>query len=74
MPYIVYTTVWSEGEVVAHTSDELFPVGYDPYGDLYYTDYQTLIKYPSYRKLAEFDNHDYAIQFDTSYYPRRPKK
>lgn len=68
--FFVYTTIWSEGNVVACTSDALFAVAPDPYGNLHYATMDKLLSFSSFQVIAMYDSEAKALQHDTSYYPR----
>lgn len=70
--YIVYTTIWSEGEVVAHTTDKRFAIGYNAVtGNIQYANsLQELYQIPSFNLIVETDNEEDARKLDTAMYPR----
>lgn len=72
--FIAYTTLWSEGVVVAHQSDRRFAIGYNAItGNITYANsYQELLQTPTFELLEEFEDESRVEDLNTALYPRIP--
>jgi len=72
--FIAYTTIWSEGVVVAHESDKRFAIGHDAVtGHIVYANsYKELTQTPTFELLEEFEDESRVEDLNTALYPRIP--
>ncbi len=72
--FIAYTTIWSEGVVVAHESDRRFAIGYNAVtGHIVYANsYKELLQTPTFELLEEFEDESRVEDLNTALYPRIP--
>ena len=70
--YFVYNTLWTEGDVVAHSSDIGFAIGYSPYdGIRYVKSLDELLATHSFNLISVHDKESETFGMNTSLYPRR---
>lgn len=69
--YIAYTTMWSEGVVVAHHTDKGFAIGSDPYsGEILYK--PSLLDFEhDVVTIIEDDKVSDAVELDSALYSRK---
>lgn len=70
--FIAYTTIWSEGVVVAHESDKRFAIGHNAVtGNIVYANSLAELKQThSFELLEEFEDEGRVKELDTAFYPR----
>lgn len=73
--FFVYSTVWTEGDVVAHSSDIGFAIGYSPMdGIKYVKTLDELLATHSFNLIGVYDTEKETFRMNTSLYPRRTKQ
>lgn len=71
--YILYSTLWSEGEVLANTSDSHFAIGVDFLNSniVYVKGLEELVKVKGLHIIGLYDTEQEVKHRDTACYPRR---